>query len=73
MCDDHIYRRGCNTPETAEHILLHCPFYDKERSLINSYFQAQGFDVSLRTFLTSKQISRKVEHLLASFLDACKT
>ena len=63
-----LCRHGCDAAETAEHVLLHCPFFTKERLLINTKCLSLGLDISLRTFLTNNQIHTVVERLLSLFL-----
>ena len=63
-------RHGCNDIETAEHILVHCPFYNKERRLLITLCNSLGLEVSIGTFLTDKRLQTRVERLLARFLNA---
>jgi len=68
-----LCRHGCNAAETAEHVLLHCPFFNKERLLISTKCLSLSLDISVRTFLTNNQIHTVVERLLSLFLQHHKT
>ena len=70
LSDSPRCRRGCSQDETVEHILVHCPFYDKERRLICKLCRSFSVDISLEMFLTDKRLHRCVEHLIAAFLKA---
>ena len=67
-CTSPNCRHGCNVAETAEHILVHCPFYNKERKLLTTQCNSLGLEVSLVTFLTDKRLQTRVERLLGRFL-----
>ena len=63
-----VLRHGCNVAETAEHILVHCPFYNKERKLLTTLCNSLGLEVSMVTFLTDKRLQTRVERLIGRFL-----
>ena len=63
-----ISMTSCNVAETAEHILVHCPFYNKERKLLTTLCNSLGLEVSMVTFLTDKRLQTRVERLLERFL-----
>ena len=67
-CTSPDCRHGCNVAETAEHILVHCPFYNKERKLLTTLCNSLGLEVSMVTFLTDKRLQTRVERLLGRFL-----
>ena len=69
-CSTPDCRHGCNMLETAEHILVHCPFYSKERKLLVTLCNSFGLEVSIGTFLTDKRLQTHVERLLSRFLQA---
>merc|ERR1712035_85777 len=49
-------RHGCGIPETSEHILLECPFYNTERKSICKLCESMNLNVSQQTFLTEKRL-----------------
>ena len=67
-CTSPDCRHGCNVAETAEHILVHCPFYNKERKLLTTLCNSFGLEVSMVTFLTDKRLQTRVERLIGRFL-----
>ena len=69
ICTTPDCRHGCKKSETAEHILLHCPFYDKERFLITDICNSLGLRITVGTFLTDHRLHRRVEQLLHKFLN----
>ena len=69
-CTSPHCRHSCNDIETTEHILIHCPFYNKERRLLITLCNSLGLEVSIGTFLTDKRLQTRVERLLARFLNA---
>ena len=62
-------RHGCNVPETAEHILLDCPFYASTCNSICKLCVSHRLDISPSTFLTESILQFRVEKLLRQFLD----
>ena len=67
-CTSPQCRHGCNDIETAEHILVHCPFYSKERKLLTTLCNSLGLEASNVTFLIDKRLHTRVERLLGRFL-----
>ena len=67
LCNSPLCRHGCNTPETAEHVLVHCPSFHKERKLISTLCNSLGLKVSSRTFLTDLRLHQSVERLLRAY------
>ena len=65
LCNSPIYRHDCNTSETAEHVLVHCPFFNKDRVLISALCDSLGLQVFSRTFLTDLCLQQCVERLVA--------
>ena len=65
-------RHGCNVSETAEHILLDCPFYVSARNSICELCVSHGLDISQKTFLTENILQYRVEKLLRQFIDNTK-
>ena len=65
-------RHGCNVSETAEHILLDCPFYVSARNSICELCVSHGLDISQKTFLTESILQYRVEKLLRQFIDSTK-
>ena len=61
-------RHGCNVSETAEHILLDCPFYTSARNSVCKLCVSHGLDISQNTFLTESILQFRVEKLLRQFL-----
>ena len=73
LCHSPLCRHGCNTPETAEHVLVHCPFFHKERMLIRALCDSLDLQVSSRTFLTDLRLHQCVERFLKVYLDKANT
>ena len=73
LCNSPLCRHGCDTPETAEHVLVHCPSFNKERKLISALCDSLGLQVSSRTFLTDLRLHQSVERLLKVYLDKANT
>ena len=73
ICSSPDCRHGCNSPETAEHILLHCPFYNKERNMVLNACNSHNLEISIGTFLSSNLIQIPVERLLARFVNEVAT
>ena len=72
LCDSPMCRHGCPNHETADHVLLHCPIFDKERLLICTLCDSFGLQVSSRTFLSDLRLHKAVERLLEAYLKKAK-
>ena len=58
-----------NVAEMAEHIIVHCAFYNKERKLLTTLCNSLGLKVSMVTFLIGKWLHARVKRLLGRFLN----
>ena len=65
-------RHGCGVTETAEHILLHCPFYQSAHNSICKLCDSNGLNVSQHTVHTENILQSCVEKILRQFLDNIK-
>jgi ribonuclease HI len=77
QCQSPNCRNGCNAQENANHVLLICPFFDRERQRLRLLFTRLGIPFNLKNVLClndsiDKNSLLNIHYALSSFLIASK-